>query len=363
MKNVSLSGTSEGQHCADTLSRMHEVKALVNLLKRQSVGYKLVYLQFLIHVVLHQFGNTLHTLPASKGCAPPHSACDQLERSGGDLLPSSRNPDDDTFSPAFVACLQSCSHDLNISDALKGVVHASVCHLNQHLLDGLVVLFGVHTIGGSKLLGFVKLSGVDVHTYDPGRSSSLTAHDNSQTNSPQTEHSARGARLNLSGVESSSVTGGNAASEQTHFIQRRLVVDLGQRDVSHHGILREGAGAHEVKDLFSLTSEPGGLVRHQALALGHPNFLAKVGLGIFAEFAFLALWYVQRNDSVTWFEFGDPLPHTLHCPSALMAQDYGEQSLGVRATQGIGVGVTHPCGQDLNADFMCVGRGHLHFFN
>lgn len=88
-------------------------------------------------------------------------------------------------------------HDLNISDALKGVVHASVGHLNQHLLDGLVVLFGVHTIGGSKLLGFVKLSGVDVHTYDPGRSSSLTAHDNSQTNSPQTEHSARGARLNL----------------------------------------------------------------------------------------------------------------------------------------------------------------------
>lgn len=30
-----------------------------------------------------------------------------------------------------------------------------------------------------------------------------------------------------------------------------------------------------------------------------PNFLAKVGLGIFAEFAFTTLWHIQRDDSIT----------------------------------------------------------------
>lgn len=30
-----------------------------------------------------------------------------------------------------------------------------------------------------------------------------------------------------------------------------------------------------------------------------PNFLAKVGLGIFAEFAFTTLWHIQWDDSIT----------------------------------------------------------------
>jgi len=42
---------------------MHEVKSLIDLVKGQGVGHKLIHLQLLVHVVLHQFGNALHTLP------------------------------------------------------------------------------------------------------------------------------------------------------------------------------------------------------------------------------------------------------------------------------------------------------------
>lgn len=87
--------TSEGQDCADTairrskddshvpgegglhvqyvhnnmnklspLSSMHEVESLIDLLEGQSVSHKLIHFQFLIHVVLHQLRDTLHTLPA-----------------------------------------------------------------------------------------------------------------------------------------------------------------------------------------------------------------------------------------------------------------------------------------------------------
>jgi len=59
----------------------------------------------------------------------------------------------------------------------------------------------------------------------------------------------------LGGVQSSTVACGNAASEQAHSIQRSLLVHLGQRDVGHHGVLREGAGPHEVKHLLPLASE------------------------------------------------------------------------------------------------------------
>lgn len=46
------------------LPSMHEVKSLIDLLEGQGVCNKLIHLQLLIHVVLHQFRNTLHTLPA-----------------------------------------------------------------------------------------------------------------------------------------------------------------------------------------------------------------------------------------------------------------------------------------------------------
>lgn len=32
-----------------------------------------------------------------------------------------------------------------------------------------------------------------------------------------------------------------------------------------------------------------------------PNFLAKVGLGVFAEFAFTTLRHIQRYDSITFW--------------------------------------------------------------
>lgn len=43
---------------------MHEVKGFVNLVERQRVSHKLVHHQLLVHVVFHQFRDTLNTLPA-----------------------------------------------------------------------------------------------------------------------------------------------------------------------------------------------------------------------------------------------------------------------------------------------------------
>lgn len=49
----------------------------------------------------------------------------------------------------------------------------------------------------------------------------------------------------------------------------------------------------------------------------------------------------------TWLELGNSLPDTLHHAGALVAQNYREDPLRIRATEGVGVGVTDPCSHDL----------------
>lgn len=45
---------------------MHEVESLIDFVKGQGVGHKLIHHQLLIHVVFHQLRNALHTLPPWK---------------------------------------------------------------------------------------------------------------------------------------------------------------------------------------------------------------------------------------------------------------------------------------------------------
>lgn len=90
MWRMSVQGTSEGQHSADTektttknkrldrwstdedlliihwflpLAGVHEIKSLVDLLKGQRVGDKLIHLQLLAQIFFYQFRDAFHALP------------------------------------------------------------------------------------------------------------------------------------------------------------------------------------------------------------------------------------------------------------------------------------------------------------
>lgn len=88
-------------------------------------------------------------------------------------------------------------HDLHIANALKGIVHSPVSHLDDHFLDGLTEVLGADTFRCSKLLGPCEFIFIDVHTNDPGCASHLTAHDNRQSNSSEAKDGASRARLHL----------------------------------------------------------------------------------------------------------------------------------------------------------------------
>lgn len=75
----------------------------------------------------------------------------------------------------------------------------------------------------------------------------------------------------LGSVQSSSIPGGDATAQQTHFVQRGPVVHFGQGDLSHHCVLGERAAAHEVKEALAFAGETGRPVRHHAFALLEPG--------------------------------------------------------------------------------------------
>ena len=150
--------------------------------------------------------------------------------SGGNLLSSSGNTNDDALTPTLVASLESRSHDVNVTSAVEGVVAATISHLNELLLNGLVLeLHGVDKVGGTELLGPLLLAVVDVDDDDLGRAVLDTTLDDRKTDTASTEDSNVGALLNttLAGSDDSgTVTGGDTTAEQASAVHGGLVGDL-----------------------------------------------------------------------------------------------------------------------------------------
>ncbi|MNZ79637.1 hypothetical protein D3C78_982470 [compost metagenome] len=86
-------------------------------------------------------------LDPAKRAAAPDAPGHQLERAGADFLARTGDTDDDRFAPALVAALQSSSHQLDVADTFKRIVHATIGELDNHVLDGLVIVLGIYEVG------------------------------------------------------------------------------------------------------------------------------------------------------------------------------------------------------------------------
>lgn len=61
---------------------------------------------------------------------------------------------------------QSRSHQRNISDAFKWIVNPTVGLIDEHLLNGLIMLFRIDEFGASKLLSNFEFIIVDIDAND-----------------------------------------------------------------------------------------------------------------------------------------------------------------------------------------------------
>ena len=102
------------------------------------------------HVLVDHAGDIAAAADAAEGGAAPDAAGDELEGAGGDLLTRAGDADDHGLAPALVAALQGGAHDLDVADALEGVVDAAVGQVDDDLLDRVVVVGRVHEVGGAE---------------------------------------------------------------------------------------------------------------------------------------------------------------------------------------------------------------------
>mmetsp|Transcript_40033 Transcript_40033/g.80236 ORF Transcript_40033/g.80236 Transcript_40033/m.80236 type:complete len:315 (+) Transcript_40033:175-1119(+) len=312
---------------------MQLLESLVDVVELHLVSDKLVDRDLPALPLLHELRHRRPGLVASEGRAHPLLACHEVERPGGDLLPSACHADDDTLAPPAVGAFEGCTHCVGQADRLERVVDAEPCRrqTDQHLLDRLVrVVLGVNAVGGAKLLGDVELGGVCVDGEDALRPRHLAPVHHRQTHGPQPEHCTGGAFLDLGGVERGAQASRDAAAEEACDGEVCGLVDLSQRNLRHHDVLAEARTAHKVRQRFPLHGfVPRRPIRHHPLALRSSDLEAQVALGRLAEEAVSALGCVQRNDMVPNSKARNSISDAFNHSAALVAEDGGKQPLRI----------------------------------
>ena len=331
------------------------------MLQAHGVGDEGFELNLASHGVFHHAGQLAAALDAAKGRTQPLAAGHQLEGAGLDLLAGTGHADDDRLAPAAVGAFQCRAHHVHIADAFKAVIHAPARHLDDHLLDGLVEVLGVHAVGGAEGPGQVELAGVGVDGDDAAGLGQLGTLDNGQADAAQAEHGHGVAFLHLGGVLDRAQTCGHAAAQQADLLGVGIGVDLGQRDGGNHGVFAEGRAAHVVIDGLAVVAEACRAIGHHALALGGAHGHAQIGLSALAEQAFAAFGGVQRNHMVAGLDAGHAFAHFHHDARAFVAQHGREDAFGVVTAQGESVGMTDAGMGDLDQHLASLGRRDVDF--
>src|SRR5699024_2760704 len=151
--------------------------------------------------------------------ALPFTACDQLERTGGDFSTSLGHTNNDGLAPTAVAALQRLTHHLGVADTFKGVIRTAVCQLND-VVHHVFNFIGVHEIGHAELASHGFALGVDIHANDLASADHLGALYHVQANTAQTEDHHIGTRFHFGGEQHSAQACGHATADVAHLVER-----------------------------------------------------------------------------------------------------------------------------------------------
>src|SRR5690606_14967294 len=256
-------------------------------------------LDLALHVPVDDLRHVSAAARATERRALPGAASDQLERTGRDLLASARNADDDRLAPAAMRAFERLTHDLHIAGAVEGVVgatdlvRAALRHVDDVLDDVAVDLGRVDEMGHAEALAPFLLRVVDVDADDHVGTGKLEALDHVEADSTEAEHGSRCADLDLGRVDDGTDAGRHAAADVADLVERRVRIDLRDRDLGQDREVREGRATHVVEDLVLADREAAGAVGHQALTLRGADCGAQVRLAAEAGRALAAFRRVE----------------------------------------------------------------------
>src|SRR5262245_28337344 len=105
---------------------MHQIERTIDVLERHRVRDEIVDVDFAVHVPVDDLRHVGPAASATKGGAFPDAPCDQLKRSGFDLLTRARDTDDDGHTPAAMAALERLTHQIHVAHTLETVIRSAV---------------------------------------------------------------------------------------------------------------------------------------------------------------------------------------------------------------------------------------------
>ena len=190
---------------------------------------------------------------------------------------------------------------------------------------------------------------IDVDADDHVGADHARALDHVEADAAEAEHHDLGARLDLRGVDHRADAGGDAAADVADLVEGRVLADLRQRDLRHHGVVGEGRGAHVVVQLLARRARSGCCRRASGPG---PGSRGSPGTGWSCGFR---QYSHSRHSGVysgmTWSPFFSdftPGADVDHDARALVAEDRGEQAFRIGARERELIGVADAGGLDLD---------------
>ena len=134
---------------------------------------------------------------------------------------------------------------MRVADALEAVVGAAVGELHD-VIDDIAHFLRVDEVRHAEAPRHRFALWVQIDANDLVGADHLRALDHVQANAAQAEHDHVRTRFDLRREQHRADPGGDAAADVADLVERRVVANLGQRDLGHPGVVGEGAGAHEI---------------------------------------------------------------------------------------------------------------------
>src|SRR5690606_21014628 len=247
-----------------------QVEALVDVFKRQEMRDHRIDFDLAVHVPVNDTRHIGASACATEGRALPDAAGHKLERTGRDLLAGTCDADDNRLAPAAMSRLERLTHDGYVAGAIErrvgtaDRVSATLGQIDQVRHQIAANLLRVDEVRHAEALAPLLLGVIEIDADDHVSARKTQTLDHVEADAAEAKNNRRGAHFNARRVEHRTDARGDTASDIANFIERRVRVDLGDRNFRQDREIRKGGAAHVMVDLFTIDGEARRAIGHDA---------------------------------------------------------------------------------------------------
>ena len=336
------------QHAAG----LHGFECFVDVFEADALGDEAVQVEAAEQVLIHEFGEVAGGQGVAVPCALDGAAAAEhlIQRDVPGGAGCGHTHEDDAASQ--VACLECLLEGGGDADSVDDEVCTEAA---GEFLDGFdgVDLGGVHGVGCAVLACACQLLFVDVDGDDGGCATELCACDCCGADAAAADDCNGLAALELTGVQNSAQTCGDAATEQADccvLFGADVSGDLGALTGCDKGLLSEGTDTQRGGEL--------GAVLEGHLLGCVVGCEAVLRLALAACAALAADGTPVEDDQVAGGDVGDVIADSLNDTCGLVAEQVGEV-LADAAGDVVVVGLADTAGEDLDECFSLAGVGYV----